>query len=349
MRHLSFLYSYVGWLGLLLLSLSSCGEDAFLNRRDFYHEPDNHECLLVYNYDWTKMGLLPPSGMSSRLEGRHTGTQTDLTNNVSSNSFIVEADTFKLMTYNLSPGEFGSLTFYHPGSYDSIRVKVNAWLGHDNKNWEGSMVYSQEPEAIGVGLDTVSITQQNVEQGDTIVRPIVVSPLVSTLKLRIHVKGLKNMRSLEASITGLADGCYLTHPELPTDTCNMYLNNWRTSLDSNNTDGWVTTTVNCFGLPVGYKRVENRAANLNTLRLAFTLRDNTPRYFTFEVGDLFHYYEGNADETAVGYITLNLELKLDINLPNRTITLPDVTDNNSSGFNADVDPWEEGGNTDIRF
>lgn len=331
-----------------LLCITSCGEDSFLIRRGFKYDLEERQCLLVYHYDWTSLGQ-SPTGMTTRLEGRHTGVQTDLTNNVASNRFYVDADTFKLMTYNLSPDEFGSLLFTHIDSYDSIRVKVNPLQGHINQSWEGNMTYAQEPEMIGVALDTVVASPQNVQQGDTLERTVVVHSLVSTLQLKIHVNGLKNMRSMATSLTGLADGCYLSHPELPMDTCNIYIDNWTSSLDSDG-NGWVMASVNCFGLPAQNRDIAHRDSTLNTLKLAFLLRDNTQRFFTFKVGDLFKYYDNREDKgNPVSRITLSLQLLIDVDLPKRTIVLPDVQDKNSCGFDAEVEPWEDGGNTDVTF
>ena len=353
MRQPSFTHFFTGWLCLLLLGLlASCGEDSFLIRRGYYHDNGEEKaCLLRYNYDWTKYMQRNPSGMSVRLKGNHTGEQTDLTNNVTRDEFVVDADTFKLMVFNLSPSEFGSLTFYNETDMDSIRVKVNPLYDHVNHAWEGDLTYAQEPETIGVGFYTVVVSKENVERGDTIERKVTVYPLLSTLHLNVHVMGLKNMKNLAASLTGMADGLYLSHPDLPTDTCNLYLDNWTTTMDSDATNGWMTTSVQCFGLPQNHRDLANRDSLLNTLKLAFTLRDNTQRLYTFHVGDLFHYDDDGIDlSTQVSaYVSLNLRLVIDAGLPDRTITLPDVIPSGGSGFNAEVDPWDEGGNTDVTF
>jgi hypothetical protein len=300
----------------------------------------------MLQYDWTSEFGYRPSGMTVYLFGSTTGLQTDLTNDVSTSSFSVSADSFKLMTFNLSPSEYSYLRFYNTNSYDSIRVQITTLQDHTNATWEGSTVYAQEPDDIGVSLDTFSIDSVQVARGDTVIRQETPLSLLSTLHVKVRVDGLSNMSRLAGAITGMAAGCYLSHPELSAGKCNLYLDKWSSTLDNDSTkDGWTNMSIRCFGLPQDKRDVSQRDSTLNVLTLAFTLKDGSLKTYTFNVGDKIKYYETTDEgEVTVDYVTQDLWLILDGN-----IVLPDVKSDNSSGFDAEVDPWEDGGNTDVIF
>jgi len=94
------------------------------------------------------------------------------------------------------------------------------------------------------------------------------------------------------------------------------------------------------------------------MKLNFTLRDGSEKTFLFNVGKLIHYvkYEPNYMVYEPGSVLTQedvvRELEIVLDLPyigdDDVIVLPDVEySEKAGGFDAIVEPWEDGGTIDI--
>lgn len=318
---------------MLIATICACGPDSFLDRRGLY--TDNGMTARVRLYvDWSKSDSIAPTGMTTMLFDTKGNVKEDASNNVTDKKLQLAEDTYRLLLFNLTPSEFGSLTFSNTDSYDSLRINLARLHSHQNKDWDKGVVYMQEPEPLAIATDTINITMSMVDKSNTDSTkeyPFYEYPqsIISKLTIKVRVKGLTNSASVEGSIDGMADGYYPTQWHATSTTGSHLLDSWTASRDSTNSkDGFITTTISTFGLPY------NNAGN--TLTLHFSLRDGkTTKTYTYNVSDLFQY-----SSPHILYLTLD-----------DGPTLPDVTDNNhsSSGFDAEVNPWEDGSNTDVNF
>lgn len=340
--------------------LSACGPDSFLDRREVYTD-DGLTAKVRFDVDWLTRFCSSPTGMTVMAfpeKGVRTETQT---NSVSSTTMELAKGGWRMLIFNLTPDEFGALSFSGLDDYDSLRVSLNEMPSGTSRAWDDGMTYRREPDEIGTATDTIAVTSRMVDDSyrarqtgnDTLVYVFNETPRVITtsLNVRVRVKGLKYARSMEGSISGMADGYMLTqhHPVNSGDT--HKLSEWSMKLDSpGSADGYATTTIKTFGLPFNDGgTIASRDSTANTLRLYFLLRDGkTTRTYQYNVGHLFHYVTTDGGQRAyTTERTMTLDLIFDEgNIPQ----LPAVDDDNKgTGFDAHVDPWDDGGNTNINL
>lgn len=147
------------------------------------------------------------------------------------------------------------------------------------------------------------------------------------------MKGIYNLRSVRASLNGMATGYEFGQQRASEQNGTQLLENWSITTDKvNPTQGVVTTKIRSFGLPHSHKG----EAEENTLTVSFLLVDNkTKLNYTFKVGDSFIQDTDNE---------LSLRIDKEIAAP-----LPDVKPEGGTagGFDANVDDWGKEENFDI--
>ena len=344
-------------IGVLLLT--ACGPDSFLDRREIYTD-DGVTAKIRLDVDWLSSFGSKPSGMTvMAFPGKGKRTESH-TNSVDSETLSLTKGTWRILLFNLTPDEFGSLAFTGLDDYDSLRVNLTKMPRQSSRAWDDGASYRCEPEAVGIATDTVEVTKRMVDEsyelrangGDTVyVVKETARPVTTTLNIRVKVKGLANAIGLQGSISGMADGYMLMQHHAVTSGNAHFLDDWKFALaDGSKSDGYATTTIKTFGLPFKDGEVLSlRDSTANVLTLYFELRDGkTTRTFKLNAGHLFHYVRGSGSDRAyTSERTQVLDLVVDgDNIPQ----LPDVENNRSaSGFDAHVDPWDDGGNTDVHF
>ncbi len=342
---------------LLPLTLGSCCFDSSISCADI--DPDKPQTVLVrLDADWSEFGN-EPTGMTVALYPDSGARVEEASNDVRSMYLNIEPQRYRLLLYNLTPGEFSSMTFSDMSSYDSARVAL-ARLRRTNRNWDAGAVYFQEPEALGTATDTLTATDglfdnasERLIRGDSIiyVYPETVHPATTKLTVLIYVKGLTNARGIEGSVSGMARSYLLTQGHAETDTARMLLGEWNAALDTTDKDGWIEAEIQTLSLP--YEKdvtLADRDSTANELILYFQLQDGkTTVTYRRPVGHKFQYTEEDDSHTIVQHVThsMILEIGKDDSPPD----LPDVKgdNNNSSGFDADVDKWDDGGTKDVTF
>ena len=190
-----------------------------------------------------------------------------------------------------------------------------------------------------------------------------VSPLWK-LRIRIYVTGLEYLYDLTGSIAGLADGRYLALNRTTETPCLVSLEGWDSQRVSKK-DGYVSLTIDTFGLPgnlhpvtmmtnpgneteprtqmkpsaviadwAGTEEIADEDVRLN---LKFLLRDRVSTvYYHYDVGRRIVSYD---DE-----LVLRIDLGQDFE---GHPDLPYAEPFNGTGFDADVRPWDDGGEADI--
>lgn len=389
---------------LLMVALASC------DRRELeVMEPQKTSFRIEVRWasvDWDSYYGGKPSGMTVMLFGAKNPDKpiVELTNAVDYVNLDLDPDKYRMVIFNNSAGEFGSMNFENMNDYDNMVARAVKFTPMQATEWTAQTVFHRDPERIGVVLEEFEITEDMLlsqvtfypykawlralradtrfYQRDDLTYVIEVTPVpvTSTLFLRVHVQGLVNMRSVEGSISGMADGYYLTREQNTSETALHLLDSWSVRSDENfNGNGWITTTIPVWGEPFGMENADTRPADHHQLKLHFNLRDGkTQCDFSFNVGRELRYMRQNAageweytdEKTRYMVLTIwNFDLGEepgepedpgddpgkedpdpdDPHRPHDPI-LPFVeSDGQGSGFDAVVMDWEDGGTFDIGF
>jgi len=372
---------------LILLVLAVITVFSACQRRDLSYVYTTGARIQV-KVDWQ---LFPekPTGMTLMFFNDSDQLTSVVTNDVDSVWVNLEAGHYRVYVFNQSTTEFGSLTFKGMNSFET----PEAYVEHITSKWYTSKAgeteqIGMEPENLGIGLGEFSITDDMVEQYQQYVTrlrsradigevdengvplpeylvedktAVVLYPtnVVADLEVVAHMKGIQNLYSARAAMTGLAEGFYLTKQHPTENKVTQLLENWTKVLDENDpTKGYIElrSTISTFGLPGPYLDNEQLAVRdslLNTFSLRFKLVDMSEMEpFDFHVGHRFRVerYEYGLG-TSIGIVmAIKLVLRLEIgNEPGEEIVLPNVqpVNGNSSGFDATVDDWEEGETVDV--
>lgn len=236
---------------------------------------------------------------------------------------------------------------------------------------EGTSYYMvrSQPEEMGVAIlpsmvvtageygDYVPYNERNTYQQQLTVKEFVAKPqsILWKLKLRLPVKGIINIWQIDATIAGMADGHYLTR-NCNTDTpCLIRVDDWQVVKTDNEGHGYIEATVRTFGLRPnacasstrttrGDELVIDDASELR-LNIRFTLRDRkTTCLYHYDLG---RYVEEFDDEQALRLWLNESDFEEDPDLADGSINLPNVDAYESTGFGADVTPWETGNEVEV--
>lgn len=328
--------------------LGSCGEDSFLDRREFV-DPRDEVTELMLHVDWHKYAEAKPTGMSVYVYADDGQVRRYITNDVDSIRLDLPLGHYRLMVFNLSTDEFGSLSFSHMDNFDSARVTLTPDAQVPAQSWDGGATYLRDPELLYVARDTVDYSSASAvtrasSLADTLRYAVTVAPrpVVSRLIIRVKVEDIRGLRSVVGNISGFSSGYYIGGNSGTDSTGTQLLDNWKVTVDSvGASNGYVTTSITTFGLPPA----DSQKAAANVLKLAFKMADNTIRVYKAEVGDKFEVVTDDGkedDSTKVNYQVTLLGKVSDIKLP-------DVKPVDSGGFSAEVDDWDNGGDYDITF
>lgn len=357
MRHTPFLSSVLrcSLLSLMLLSLVAC------EHKDLcFHHP--HDALVRVDVDWSQFHEETPSGMSVMVypEDPEMQCRTVLSNEISYATMALPAGRYKTLVYNQSPTEFGSVYFRDMDQFYKAVVKGNKMSSRWYVTRAEDEIVIMQPEWIACDSQTdVVVTDEMVQATDEMklqqamqtkqgrtryesafsISSLVPLNIISTLNVKVYVKGIYNLRSARASINGFADGCMLATRQNTTTTATHLMEKWSVTVDpADPTRGCISGSISCFGLPADHQGM----AEENNFILDVLLVDNkTILQFPFQVGDAF---VKKADMDGVHALTINLELVLDT-------PLPDVKPEggSGSGFDATVDDWGPEENVDINM
>lgn len=371
----------IGLIGLIGLSLTSCHREPL----ELYKTESAH---MRVNLDWMTHFEEHPDGMTIMLaKDDDQVTFTDITNNVNHYDLYLEPGNYKMLIFNRSYGEFGSMRFEQTRSFDNIYAFLEA-LEHKASFWDVNSDYRREPENIGCVVDSFMVLPEMVggethfypyyekEEQEKIIDRIdttlneMVEPMTTEMLIRVRVIGIKYMSSVTGNISGMADGFLLTQAWRRSGTCYHLLDNWSRSAttyidgDTLKSVGYISTTIRTFGLPHGRELNEQRDSTSNILSLCFTLVDGTQHVFRYPVGKMIRYrsaelqsraeQEENSDDSSVPEFpksAVTLELDLIIDAPfyedDEVPNLPYAQPSGTGAFDAEVAPWGDDINVDI--
>ena len=341
-----------------------------------------------FEIDWLNHMEEKPSGMTLLLaKDGDTFTTTRVSNNVDYVTMRLPAGNYKVMVISYAFDEYASMTFSDQESYNAVAARSNDLTTRINESWDRGVVYMMTPEVVGVATDTFTISEADIEaqrhfidyrereKPDTlyILKRETVYEMTCLLNIFVQVSGLKFMRSVTGSISGMADGFYLSHTLRTTEHGPLLLDDWFRRIgslkevmaefrrtrspsclvtrgdtlsvsevaDDDEVHEWICMRVPTFGFPHGRETEADRVPRSNILTLCFTMLDGSTRTYSYEVGKHIHYrQDGYSDITGNrptdGGLTASVQLDLDLVIDNSLgyPDLPYVDDPGSSSGTA---------------
>lgn len=333
------------YLLMAMISFASCQHKELC-----YKHP--HTTRVRIDVDWSKfIKYETPTGMTLMLYPQYTGEPaiSNLSNNTSHAIVNLAPNKYHVLVFNQSESEFGSITFRGLDKQETAQVVTNETKSNWYKVKGQSEKVATEPEWLGVGnYSYAEVTQQMIDadvaatmgattrSGEAVIATITPVNIIYTVNVKVHIKGIYNLRSARGSLNGMAEGYNLTEMKPLAGKVTHLMEAWTIKRDQTDpTAGIIEGSFTSFGLPSGHQST----AEENLLTISMLLIDNkTVMTFTFNVGNNFtrKVIEGNAGQEAEVQLELFLEL-------NTNITLPDVKPEGGStgGFDATVDDWGE--------
>lgn len=339
---------------LFLLLFTSCDYKELC-----YDHPHNTMATVRIPVDWTEFDEEKPTGMTVVAYPEDGSTpKAVLTNDLQAAELSLEEGQYNILVFNQSTTEYGSFHFEGMEQYSTAKVLANEHTSRWYKSRGSEDRTISEPEWLAAGRrERLTVTKEMIK-GDTTVVVDTVTPLnvIYTIDVRVHVKGIYNVRSARASLTGMAEGYEFATGKPTTSTITQLLENWTLTHDEDNpSNGVLSCEITSFGLPSDHQNI----ASENLFNLSLLLVDNkTQKDYTFEVGDKFVREEeddanpsGNHHSTSTD-IDLPTDAEVELSLSVETevaAPLPDVKPEGGSagGFDATVEDWGDEEHIDI--
>ena len=281
--------------------------------------------MVRINVDWHLFDKEVPTGMTVMVFPWSGGApQTVLTNEITHADFSLEPGKYRILVFNQSTTEFGSLDFLGMDSYETARVVVQ----HATSRW-----YSRgDDELIGVEPEWLASDKLDEFEVSDNFSEVTLTPknVLSQIQVSVKVPGIKNLRYVRGSLTGISEGFLLGQGKPLLSKVTYLLESWTKSVDENEaTLGTLKASVKCFGLP----ETASPDAENNQLSLSALLIDNKTQVdHQFAVGDKF---KKNENSSELGY---TVSLHVDVQMPQ---PLPEVkpSEGSSGGFDVTIQDW----------
>ena len=315
---------------LLTILFASCIYDDY---SDCPQESDRK--MVRINVDWHLFDKEVPTGMTVMVFPWSGGApQTVLTNEITHADFSLEPGRYRILVFNQSTTEFGTLDFLGMDSYETARAVVQ----HTTSRW-----YSRgDDELIGVEPEWLASDKLDEFEVSDDFSEVTLTPknVLSQIQVSVKVPGIKNLRYVRGSLTGISEGFLLGQGKPLLSKVTYLLESWTKSVDENEaTLGTLKASVKCFGLP---ETVSPDAEN-NQLSLSALLTDNKTQVdHQFAVGDKFKKDENSSE---LGY---TVSLHVDVQMPQ---PLPEVkpSEGSSGGFDVTIQDWGKPEDIDIEL
>lgn len=318
-------------------------------------------CKVVFRVDWSKFPEVPTGMTMYFFREGDEAPRVVTTSEVRETSVNLEAGNYRMFFINQSPGEFGSVSFVNMNLFEDSGARLeeipSTWFGRT------SDPVGHDPENIGeADLGYFSITEEDVERyqgaykewnGDrsssaaaqkveltTRSIQLEAGNVVSEFWVTIYAERADVLYSVRAAITGMAMDYGLTQGRTLHSTATQLMENWTLTMDDEiNRVGHLDGIIPTFGLPDGVTQTAGRDSSLNVAAL---LLDKSVYDYKFSVGDKIEVLPGRP-----GYKYLLRLVFGSVSSP--AVEFPDIPLEGriSSGFDAIVEDWEDGGTVDI--
>ncbi len=338
---------------------------------------------IVINVDWKSRFGQKPAGMTilvAKLENDSI-VYSDITDTKieTYDELWLNPGTYRMLIFNEYYNGFGSMAFAETKSFDRILAYAQN-QPRTTEFWDVSHAYMKEPEHIGCVVDSFSVLPEMADgkprfvyykdevptEFDGVTLNETVLPMTTEMYIKVRVQGIKYMKSVVGSISGMANGFLPTQTWRRSQSGEHLLDNWKISGityengDSLRSVGYITTTIRTFGLPHGRELDSQRDSTSNMLSLCFTLIDGKQHVFRYPVGKMIKYRknENGTDlsvNTEIGSyfaktdVTLELDLVVDAPFYEETEipNLPYAQPPGTGAFDAEVEDWGDDVDVDV--
>ena len=309
-----------------------------------------------------------PNGMTVMLWGQNTGDRIYQAVNGHTVSLNLRPDVYKLIIFSNTESEYLYMGLQDRESFDDVTMRLYRYASRN-----GSGDYIWYPDPIGVAIDTFEITKEMVVQDTTVFMPYETyiggnyeretvsekyfeiperaTPMTVTLYIKAKVKHRQSMKSIEASISGMADGFYLSRINRTRETGTIELdpNGWQflTYGEEQDSMGIIVNKTATFGLPYGKELLAERDSADNVLSFRITLANDSVQQCSFRVGKNITYLTPEGREAQVRYRQDLHDLRLEIDLSDVIVMPPIANARAGAGFDAVVVDWEDGGTIEV--
>ncbi len=329
-------------------------------------------------YDWSafqsRYGYKPDGLTYMAARNGDKVTIYPATHNVDATTDLrLESGRYLFTVMNKSFGEYSTIGFVNRNSHQNASARSKTYYIHNETLWDNGRLYMEEPENIGIGVDTFDVPKtiddlefyywRDYQDANDIhiKRNVTVWPMTTTLNIIVKVRGISYMRSMEGYVTGMADGFYLNQTWRTSEVGTLKLENWERDRSANarrvaageedTNVGWMTCQVETFGLPHGRELLKWRTPESNYILLHFTLLDGRTKDFSYYVGKNVRYVNDNGELDKFQKAQVRLELNLVIDAPfyndDEVPILPYAQPDGSGQFDAEVQPWGDDENVDV--
>ena len=350
-------------LVFLSLLLASC------DYKDLYYAPaQSHTAQVKVPVDWTLFDEEQPTGMTVMAYPKDGGKPVSmLTNDLRAARLSLPEGSYDVLVFNQSTTEYGSFRFEGMDKLSTACVKANTFKSRWYRSRTDNDEAIEQPEWLAEGDLGDVMVSEDMMGNDSVFSTDTVKPknVIYTINVRVHVKGIYNIRSARASLDGMADGYQFGINKPTTARMTQLLEKWSLQPDADNpANGVLSATIQSFGLPADHQG----KAEENELLLSLLLVDNkTQLDYQFYVGDKFKASEdttgsgsssdsgsssssSDADTDVDVDIPITADVDLDLSLDMEVETaVPDVKPENGStgGFDATVEDWGDEVKIDI--
>ena len=309
-----------------------------------------------------------PTGMTVMVWGEDSRTPIVETTNEDRVTLRLKEGKYRVLVYNQMEREFlPYMRFYNQTSYDNIMARNTTYQSSTD-----GKTYTHYPDPIGVAIDSFTISDQMVIRDTVIFMPYddYISygagqeyvlekvyefpdtpwPMTVNVYLTCRVKHRQSVRGIEASLSGLADGFYLSRIVRTTEEATIEFDpkQWTFTAYGDDADslGYITNSTPSFGLPYGKELLSQRDSTDNVLNLRIYLTNDSVMNLSYNVGKNIRYITPEGREAEIRYREDLHNLRLEIDLTD-VINLPIIDNATGTGFDAIVVDWDDGGVIDV--
>ena len=326
----------------------------------------NVQLVVDWNVNYAEIYRQKPNGMTVMVWDSKGNLVKMTSVNSDRVSLNLEKGAYRLIVHNETQQEFPYQWFDDYYSYQDIVMRSAHFT---TKSWDSGVDYMYYPDPVGVTASDFVITSDMVD-GDSITfvyyedwvengadyyeQPVklytineVAWPMTVNLYIKAKVKRPQSISTIEGSISGMADGFYLSRVNRTSESGTLRLMNdnshsWTLEAygEKQDSTGYIKFAVPSFGLPYGKELLVQRREEDNVLTLNVTLTDGSVIRKTYNVGKQIRYITPEGREAEIRYRQdlHNLSLELDLS---EEIVLPPSQSEDPSGFDARVDKWDE--------
>lgn len=313
------------------------------NRRELTYSP---EATITISADWSQSGLNEKEqdyGATTIFYPTDGSTPfVALMGDRTYKTLCLKEGCYNVVLFNRSFDDFGNLCFRGEENYQTLEAYVKKMEIRNESSSERIIMESPDELAADYieGFEVTSdmpenyssaITQQSnrnsTRNENSCHLRFTPKKLTQKITVKIRIKGMNNIRKATCTLDGIAESIFLVSRQNSEKTVTQVLRLSNPIYDSGSvTEGTLSTTISVFGFDVEIP---------HNLHLKAKLVDGKT-IFEESFNDLAIRRLDEEDGTMSVFIDMACEK-----------TVPNVKTEGSSGFDADVDKWNDEVNSDI--